>query len=142
MGTVILVDSNILIDVIEGDPDWRAWSLNRIVELSAQQVLAVNEIAIAEVAPYMGSLLAFYGELGNLDIMFESLNDEAAFCSGIAFKSYLSRRDKIPPKSILPDFLIGGHAQCLGATILTRDPRFYRRYFPTVPLITPSKDEQ
>jgi hypothetical protein len=25
------------------------------------------------------------------------------------------------------------------ATILTRDPRFYRIYFPSVPLITPDK---
>ena len=27
----------------------------------------------------------------------------------------------------------------LDATIITRDPRFYRSYFPSVPLITPDK---
>jgi hypothetical protein len=29
----------------------------------------------------------------------------------------------------------------LGATILTRDPRFYRTYFPEVLLITPNRAE-
>jgi predicted nucleic acid-binding protein len=40
---------------------------------------------------------------------------------------------------VLADFFIGGHAQVAEATILTRDPRFYRTYFPSVPLITPDK---
>ena len=39
------------------------------------------------------------------------------------------------------DILIGGHAQHLGSAVLTRDPRFYRTYFATVPLITPPKDD-
>jgi predicted nucleic acid-binding protein len=141
LGAVILIDSNILIDVIEQDPERGNWSLDQIADLSVEHRLAVNEIAVAEVAPNMGTLAAFYEEMDRLDIVLKSIDDKAAFCSGVAFRSYRARRDKPPPKSILPDFLIGGHAQTLGATILTRDPRFYRAYFPAVPLITPSKDE-
>ena len=37
----------------------------------------------------------------------------------------------------LPDFFIGAHAAVEGWPILTRDPRKYRQYFPTVELVTP-----
>jgi predicted nucleic acid-binding protein len=142
LGTVILIDSNILIDIIEADPDWRSWSLDQIAELSFGQTLVVNEIVVAEVAPAMGSLAAFYGELESLDIVLKSLNDEAAFEAGMAFQTYRQRRDRSAPKSILPDFLIGGHARSMEASILTRDPRFYRAYFPEVLLISPTKEEK
>ena len=138
---MILIDSNILIDVIETDPEWQPWSLGQIVAASQDHRLAINEIVLAEIAPYMGSLAVFYEQLDQLDIELESLGDEAAFAAGMAFRAYRKRRDGFGPKSILPDFMIGGHAQTLGATILTRDPRFYRAYFPEVPLITPMKDE-
>ena len=40
-------------------------------------------------------------------------------------------------RSPLPDFFIGAHAAILGAPLLTRDPRRYRSYFPTLELIAP-----
>lgn len=38
---------------------------------------------------------------------------------------------------LMPDFLIGAHAEIGGFRLLTRDPRVYRRWFPAVPLIAP-----
>ena len=38
---------------------------------------------------------------------------------------------------MLPDFFIGAHAVVAGMSLLTRDTRRYRSYFPTVVLITP-----
>ena len=38
---------------------------------------------------------------------------------------------------MLPDFFVGAHAAVSGHTLLTRDGRRYRHYFPTVGLITP-----
>src|SRR3546814_20319897 len=63
-------------------------------------------------------------------IMIEPLTDEGAFQAGRAFEVHRARRQAGAAKSILADFFIGGHAQAAGATILTRDPRFYRSYFP------------
>jgi hypothetical protein len=37
----------------------------------------------------------------------------------------------------LPDFLIGAHAAIAGMTLLTRDPRRYRTYFPKLKIIAP-----
>jgi predicted nucleic acid-binding protein len=71
------------------------------------------------------------------------LDNHAAYMAGMAFLRYRERRrtGQDGAKSIIADFLIGGHAQVLGATILTRDPRFYKAYFPKVPLIAPSKED-
>jgi predicted nucleic acid-binding protein len=38
---------------------------------------------------------------------------------------------------VLSDFLIGAHAEELNLPLLTRDPKMYRTYFPTLELITP-----
>ena len=60
---------------------------------------------------------------------------EAAFVAAKAFKRYRARGGvKSAP---LPDFFIGAHAAVAGLTILTRDPRRYREYFPSVRLICP-----
>lgn len=67
------------------------------------------------------------------------LDEQIAFAAGQAFGRY--RRSQADRAAILADFMIGGHAQVSGLALLTRDPRFYRRYFPSVPLITPLKDD-
>jgi len=41
---------------------------------------------------------------------------------------------------VLPDFIIGAHAAVQGWPLLTRDTRRYRRYFPTVELISPPEE--
>ena len=133
---MILIDSNVIIDVINDEAEWKDWSMGRIAFLGARGRVAVNEIVVAEVAPAMGSLEVFYTEIGKLGIGVESLSDRAAFTAGEAFLGYRMTR-RIAGKAILADFFIGGHAEVLGATILTRDPRFYRSYFPKVQLITP-----
>lgn len=136
---MILVDSNILIDVFGAAQEWRDWSRAKLADLVLDEDLAVNQIAFAEVAPRSGSLDQFRARLAELEIVFEPFSEEAAFAAGQAFLAYRSRRKE--SKQVLPDFFIGGHAQVTKAQILTRDPRFYRTYFPSVPLITPNKAE-
>lgn len=59
----------------------------------------------------------------------------AFFRAGRAFLAY--RRSGGTRSSILPDFLIGARAEVAGLTILIRDIRRYRTYFPAVRLIAP-----
>lgn len=136
---MILVDSNILIDVYTNDARWAQWSIDQIVSLSRSEILAINHIVVAEVSPRLGSLAAFNAMLGEFSLSVEPINDEAAFEAGVAFQRH--RKNGSETKSVLPDFFIGGHANVVGASILTRDPRFYRTYFPSVPIITPDKAE-
>ncbi|MFZ2996772.1 type II toxin-antitoxin system VapC family toxin [Sphingobium sp.] len=138
---MILIDSNVIIDIIDRDPVWFDWSFENIDRAGQSTVLAVNAVVVGEVAPRFATLEQFTMIMTGLLIQIHDLSAEAAFIAGIAFQAHRQLRKAGDMKSILADFLIGGHAQAAGATILTRDPRFYRSYFPGVPLITPSKDD-
>jgi len=59
----------------------------------------------------------------------------AGFVAGRAFLAYRSRSGR--RRSPLPDFYIGAHAAVDRLTLVTRDARRYRTYFPTVALIAP-----
>jgi predicted nucleic acid-binding protein len=136
---VILVDSNVLIDILDRDPVWYNWSLSKLVEATAAGAVLINHVVMAEAAPHFGNLDDFLAHIAEMLVEIAPLSDEGAYLAGHAFLEYRMRREGA--RTVLPDFLIGGHAQSLGATILTRDPRFYRIYFPSVPIIAPSKDE-
>jgi hypothetical protein len=132
---VIFVDSNVLIDVIERDPRWHDWSVEQLEAAALSGSVAINHIVVAEVAPQFGSLDLFVERMEAMAISIEPLSDVAAMTAGLAFRDHRRRRER--PGTVLPDFLIGAHALTLEATLLTRDPRFYRAYFPELNLITP-----
>lgn len=138
---MILLDSNVLMDIIEQDLHWHGWSSDRLTEASRAGRVLINHVVVAETAPFAGRLGTFLDGIEAMGVEIEPLCNNSAYRAGMAFREYRKRRDRSGAKTILPDFLIGGHAEELGATILTRDPRFYRSYFPKVPLIAPSKDE-
>jgi predicted nucleic acid-binding protein len=140
---VILVDSNVLIDLFSHDRQWMKWSRDSLAECGTNDQMAINQIVVAEVAPQFAQLQSFLDWIATFNLGLLEIDLEAAFCGGSAFNAYRQRRRASleNAKSIIADFMIGGHAQVLGATILTRDPRFYRSYFPTVSLITPDKAE-
>ena len=58
-----------------------------------------------------------------------------AFNVSRTFKQY--RKNKGTKTTPMPDFYIGAHAATEKLTLLTRDPRRYRTYFPEVRLIVP-----
>ena len=62
----------------------------------------------------------------------------AGFVAARAFLSYRSRGGA--RRSPLPDFYIGAHAAVDRLTLLTRDARRYRTYFPTVAIIAPDPE--
>lgn len=138
---MILIDSNVLIDIIEDDPDWADWSEATLNRAQQSGEVAFNAVVTAEVAPRFGSLEAFLSQMEDLVVKSEAIPDQAAYLAGMAFQSYRARRGgEGPARSVLPDFLIGGHAQAIGAAVLTCDPRFYRAYFPELTLITPETE--
>ena len=60
---------------------------------------------------------------------------EAAFLAAKVYLAY--RRSGGTRTSALPDFFIGAHAAVESLPILTRDPRRYRTYFPTLTVHAP-----
>ena len=48
--TGILVDSNVLLDVLEDDPAWGEWSAVRLAEAAERMPLIINPVIYAEVS--------------------------------------------------------------------------------------------
>ena len=47
---MILVDTNVLVDLLEDDPEWADWSTARMRELSFNHELVINPIIYAELS--------------------------------------------------------------------------------------------
>ena len=132
---MILVDSNVIIDVLFGDPVWATWSAERLSAAADSDEIAINPIIYAELA-------SGFSTMADLDRRLEAgpfrrleLPYAAGFAAGWAFVEY--RRRGGARTSPLPDFYIGAHAAASGLTLLTRDARRYTNYFPKVRLISP-----
>ena len=132
---MVLVDSNVLIDVISEDPVWCEWSLAQLRLARAQDKLTINHMVVAEIAVAYDSADALMSFLKPTGIAVSPLTTQAAFLASRAFMRY--RKTKGTKTGVLLDFFIGAHAEAEGWALLTRDPTRYRRYFPTVPLICP-----
>src|SRR5688572_15574282 len=130
-----LVDANVLIDVLTEDEEWGGWSAAMLEQSAHHGSLVINPIIYAEVS------LGFI-RIEDLDEALPSryyrraeLPWAAGFLAAKAFLQY--RRTGGVRRAPLPDFYIGAHAAIAGLTLLTRDPKRYRTYFPTVRLLAP-----
>ncbi|MEX0387388.1 type II toxin-antitoxin system VapC family toxin [Spiribacter onubensis] len=132
---MILVDSNVLLDVVTDDAQWRSWSAAALSDAVLTGTVAINQLVYAEVSIAYRRVQELDAVLNRLRIQRADLPWEAAHLAGQAFLSY--RRSDGQKSSPMPDFYIGAHAQTLGAQLLTRDVRRYRTYFPDVSLIAP-----
>jgi predicted nucleic acid-binding protein len=132
---MILVDSNVIIDVLTEDAEWRAWSEAALAEAADREGIAINPIIYAEVASGFTAMADLDRRLPPEIVRRLALPYEAGFVAGRAFVEY--RRRGGTRTSPLPDFYIGAHAAVSGLRLLTRDARRYTGYFPKVRLISP-----
>ena len=135
MSNQVLVDSNVLLDILEEDPVWCDWSSKHLAQFAEDSRLVINPIIYAEVSIGINRVEELEESLP-ADI-FErcALPWEAAFLAGKCFLTY--RRAGGARSSPLPDFFIGAHALVQGMPLLTRDATRYRTYFPRLTLIAP-----
>ena len=130
-----LVDTNVISDILTPYSEWQAWSLAHLDECHRSGSLVTNEIVFAELSARLSSEADVYNALTKLDIAFERIPTAGLFAAGQAYRRY--RAFGGLRSSALPDFFIGAHAQVTGFSILTRDARPYRTYFPDVNLVAP-----
>lgn len=134
---LVLIDSNILIDVIHADPIWFDWSASQLEMVLRRRAAAINPIIYAEVSAYFATMDEADAVLPEADYHRLPLPYNASFLAGQAFREY--RRKGGIRSTTLPDFFIGAHALTAGLTLLTRDARRYRSYFPELRLIAPGQ---
>jgi predicted nucleic acid-binding protein len=129
----VLVDTNVISDVIHGDPQWEPWALEQLAQHFGE--LVINPIVFGELCCRATSTAELEQTLAPFELIYYELPKEALFQASQAFLAYRKRGGA--KTSPTPDFFIGAHAAVLEIPILTRDISRYRTYFPEVTLITP-----
>ena len=132
---MLLVDTNVLVDVLEDDPQWADWSIGQLRAQSQIRRLAINPIIYAELSLTFSTVEALDQTIAGLGLVMVELPRPALFLAGKAFVRY--RRQGGTKSNVLADFFIGAHAAVSGYTLLTRDTRRYKSYFTDVKLIAP-----
>lgn len=132
---MILIDSNVILDILIPDPIWRGWSMSQLQSLSSLHDLAINPIIHAEISVSFATAATVDQKLKDLGPSVHTIPRAAAFLAGKAYTQY--RGQDGTKANVLADFFIGAHAAVLGCPILTRDTRRYAAYFPSVHLVTP-----
>jgi hypothetical protein len=130
-----IVDTNVLLDVLLQDAIWAPRSAAAMEGAIEEGDIAINPVIYAELVPSFATKEALDANLIEGGVRMLGLTRDVAFFAGRAFQQY--REQGGPRTSLLADFFIGAHAAVGGHSLLTRDPRRYRSYFPTVEIIEP-----
>lgn len=135
---MILVDTNVLLDVVEDDSQWAAWSQQQLETAALNDRLVINAVIYSELSMAFARIEQLETVVSEAALTLEDIPREALFLAGKVFLAY--RRRQGSKQRVLPDFYIGAHAAVKGYPILTRDTARYHSYFPTVRLLSPSPD--
>lgn len=132
---MILVDTNVLLDVVTDDPRWGERSQHRLEAAALRDRLVINAVVYAELSIRYERIEELDAMLTTAGIAVADMPRPALFLAGKVFREYRRRggiRTGVPP-----DFFIGAHAAVAKMPLLTRDATRYRTYFPSAELIAP-----
>jgi len=132
---LILVDTNVLLDLVTNDPIWAKWSQAQLDAAALRDELMINAVVYAELSIGFRRIEEVDAVLAMTGLRLDQIPTMALFLAGKAFQRY--RQSGGTRTGVLPDFFIGAHAAVTQAPLMTRDAGRYRTYFPTVQLIAP-----
>ena len=132
---MLLVDTNVLVDILQNDPQWADWSIAQMRAQSSLHGLVINPIIYAEVSLSFSTIEALDDVVGTLALELREIPRPALFLAAKAFAQY--RRRGGSKLQVLPDFFIGAHAAVEDWPLLTRDARRFKTYFPTLEVLAP-----
>ena len=130
-----LVDSNVIIDLLEPGSLRAVWAKEQIAEAKLSGDIVFNIVVASEVSYEFRSVERYRQVFVSALWTFEDIPFDAGLIAGWAHREYRSRGGS--REQTLPDFLIGAHAQVANHRLLTRDARRFRTYFPEVDIISP-----
>jgi len=130
------IDSSVLLAVFNDEPDGPAW-LEVLIQARREGQLVVCDLVYAELAPAFVAEDDLRQALSKLGVAFDAVSPAAAWRAGLSFRAY---RDAGGPREhLVPDFLIGAHAEVQADRLAAVDRGYIRRYFAEVPLLQPSR---
>jgi predicted nucleic acid-binding protein len=131
----ILVDTNVWIDCIDEASDWNKWAIEQLQSCSERYPLHVNIVIYSELLIPGPDVAALDAMLDIYATLRTQLPWAAASLTATAYALY--RRRGGTKQKPLPDFFIGAHAAVSNLSVLTRDPKPYKRYFAKLHVIAP-----
>jgi predicted nucleic acid-binding protein len=132
---MLLVDTNVLVDVLQDDPQWAGWSIGQLRAQAKIHDLVINPVVYAEMSLSFSTLEALDRAVATMKLMLREIPRPALFLAGKAYAQY--RRRGGSRAQVLPDFFIGAHAAVEGWPLLTRDASRFRTYFPSLDVVAP-----
>jgi predicted nucleic acid-binding protein len=135
---MVLLDTNVLLDVLQNETEWAPWSQDQLEAAAATDSLAINTVIYSELSIAFARIEELDTVIEEASLSIETIPREALFLAGKVFLTY--RKSEGTKHNVLPDFFIGAHAAVMQWPILTRDVGRYRTHFPTVQLITPTNE--
>src|SRR5256885_11500029 len=98
--------------------------------------VVVCDVVAAEFFALLLDEAAFQRSLDGLGIAFSPTSLDSARLAGRIFRTY--RSEGGPREHLVPDFLIGAHAQRQADRIAAVDRGYLRRYFPRLRILKPA----
>lgn len=132
---MVLVDTNVLVDVLQNDPQWADWSVGQLRAQAMLHALVINPVIYAEMSLSFSTLEALDDVVLTMELEMREIPRPALFLAARAYALY--RRRGGSKGQVLPDFFIGAHAAVEGWPLLTRDASRFRTYFPTLDVVEP-----
>ena len=132
---MLLVDTNVLVDVLQNDPQWADWSIGQLRAQAQLHQLVINPVIYAELSLSFSTFEALDRVVATMELAMHETPRPALFLAGKAYLQY--RRRGGGKAQVLPDFFIGAHAAVEGWPLLTRDASRFRTYFPSLEVVAP-----
>ena len=125
-----------MLDVITDDASHAAASVEALRRARREGRLIACECVVAETRPALASNTELTEMLHDLGIEFVPGSETAAALAGQHFARYLERGETAG--RVVPDFLIGAHAQIHADRLLARDRGYLRDYFSELTVMEPA----
>jgi predicted nucleic acid-binding protein len=135
---ITAIDTNILLDILVPNPEFYEASANALQDAASEGSLAISDVVYAELCIHFETQSECDAFLEGTGIRVQGLKQEALFLASRAWRTYRQQGGK--RTRILPDFLIGAHAQTQASRLLSRDRGFYQKLFPSLVVVDPGRD--
>ncbi|MBI3978323.1 MAG: type II toxin-antitoxin system VapC family toxin [Chloroflexi bacterium] len=154
------VDSNVLFDLLAGDTAASVAAEQALAAATGSGVTVICPVVYTELATGFRDQPDLGRFLRDLSIQLEAFSEDALQRAARAWGAYVRRRGRqiqcprcgqrfdlhcpacqsvvVWRQHLITDFLVGGHATAQADLLLTRDPGYYRTYFPELRLSIPS----
>jgi hypothetical protein len=133
---ITALDSNVLLDILIPNEKFVTVAAEIIDDASQPGSLVVCDIVYAEICVHFRTQRECDYFFDSNDIRVEPLRRPSHFLASRIWRTWRSQGGK--RDRVLPDFLIGAHAQLQANRLVSRDRGFYRSLFPKLPVVDPS----